>query len=1528
MDASSHQSSKGPAMPTRPLRRFAVAAIFALTCTPAFAQNFPTAVVLPVSGTPSQMVTADFNGDGHADIAYQDAYTGGNLHVLLGRGDGTFSVGQVIPLPVNVGTYITVGDINGDGLPDLAFDYDGFATSGGTAAITILLGKGDGTFSAPISSPTSGSGSPVTIYFKVGIADFDGDGHPDLIYSSGNSLYLMKGDGSGHLAKEQPIATGMNFTGDVLVTDLNGDGQPDVIVSGGSSIAVLLNKSGSLTVASTYPIAGGYSPGQGSLGLADIDGDGHPDIFFGDFSGTISALSGHADGTFGPITTIGAVPNHYPSFLGVSDLHGDHKPRIVAASYDGVSTLLGATPASAPLYAAAGGNFYEGAIADFNGDGYADIAMPGDQSIVLLLGKPDGTFAAAPSYQTGNYVGGLTVLDDTGDNIPDVILSSSEVFAGKGDGTFPAKPVFPGGSVPFLLYSGDFDGNGHLGFYANTGIYRNNGDGTFTPQPLLVNYFGQAVFPTYFAAIADFNRDGRADVALSASQGGSPSTTGNAVYIENSTVGGLFTTTALNFAEPVGPLGAGDFDGDGCPDLAVGAATQVEIFKGDCKGNFTPVASYLTGTGATVTSLIGGYYSSLEPSDIAVTDLDGDGHLDIVYTIPGLSLAKVLYGNGDGTFTAGADITLTHSSIYVTAADLDSDGHSDLVFTGQTIATIYHGNGTRTPGSPAFLAAGYKTGKAVVADLNLDGNPDIVIPNLDFDGGDNSNDNGFTFTVFLNPLAPRETNTLTATLTIAPEPSAFGQDFTATATFEPVNNPASPSGIVTFSIDGVSAGTSPLNSSGVATFTFSNAAVGTHIISAIFPGDSNFLSISVFRSHVVTGYPTSITLTSSLNPSVSTQNVTFTSTVTSANGTPTGSVQFTDGLTVLGTQTLGPSGTAMFSISTLSVGPHTIYAYYIPTGSFAGISTSIPQTVNDATFTVSIASSLNPSNYGQPVTFTVSTVPTNGVAVPGDVTFSDGSQLLGRKTVDASGTAAITLSTLSVGAHIITGAFTPNNSPHTFAVRLTQQVNSLPTTTVLTATPLTGVAHITPITLTATVAPATPGTPTPNGQVIFYINGAQFNIASLVNGVATYTGTLPAGVDQIYAVYGGDPNNIYNSSNSNTISVTITAAPSTLSFTSSLNPAPALTPFNLSAHLTLANGSAVGAGYPIIFTIAPATTTQATTNASSVATYTSPGLLPGQYLVTATFAGTTDLQPSTATSFIETVTANPTITTLTASPNPGIQNNPVTFTATVSATTGSSAPTGTISILDTTAAGTFTLATIITPASTGTTTTVTFTTSALAPGTHSLVAVFGPTVAFGPSQSAPLSLIIVPQSFTLTLSDPTLTIQTGHHRTETVSLTSIGGLTATFTHSCAALPIYVSCLWAQASVTLPPNGTVSTSLVMDTDQLPGFLTSIDHPANNPGAPFMARSMRHGWAATTAFALLPLTFFGFKRRRKLSSLLSLLLLATLATTLTACGADKYPGSTPPGTYIIPITASAISGGTTYTQTVNLTLVVTP
>jgi hypothetical protein len=774
--------------------------------------------------------------------------------------------------------------------------------------------------------------------------------------------------------------------------------------------------------------------------------------------------------------------------------------------------------------------------------------------------------------------------------------------------------------------------------------------------------------------------------------------------------------------------------------------------------------------------------------------------------------------------------------------------------------------------------------------------------------------------------------TTTTSLVSSLNPSNISQNVTFTASLSSSNG--TPTGSIQFSDGATILATQPVNSSGVATYSTGSLTVGSHPITATYIPTGIFAASSASLTQVVqSGYATSTTLTSSPNPSISGQSVTFTAAVTSVNGTPSGSIQFIDNGTPIGTSALNASGIATFSTATLTVGDHNITATYIPTGTFAGSTTSITQTVSAITNTVNITSSLNPSTFGQSITITAHVASNAGLPAFGPVVFYDGNYL-GSQVIDPSGNASYTTSTLAVGAHNITAIYTPSGSSTSFSASYVQQVNGLPTSTLLTATPSTGYAYITPITVTATVTPASSGGSTPGGPIIFYVNGAQFATASLVNGIATFTGIFPAGIDQIYAAYIGDPTYVYSSSTSNTVAVTITAAPSTLLFVNPVTTEPALATFSIGARLSITGAGTAPVGHPVTITVTPITglspAVTATLTTDKIGALSLPiSLLPGTYTVAATFAGTPDLQPTTATPFIVTVLPNPTVTALSVSPNPAFQNAPVTFTATVTATTGTNSASGTLTLYDIYGTGTIAVpiatqtlplsATIAPP-----TTTAAFTISTLAPGIHRVFAVYAPTVSFAASQSLPLTLTILPQSFTLTLSDPTLTLQTGHHHAETVSLTSIGGLTATFTHSCAALPPYVSCLWSQSSVTLPANGTVSTSMTIDTDQLPGFLAST----NKPGAPFTARTLRGGWAGTTLAFMLPLTLLNFKRRSNLRSLLSVMLLAILATTVTACGANHYPASTPPGTYIIPITAAGTSAGHTYTQTVNLTLIVTP
>ncbi len=186
-------------------------------------------------------------------------------------------------------------------------------------------------------------------------------------------------------------------------------------------------------------------------------------------------------------------------------------------------------------------------------------------------------------------------------------------------------------------------------------------------------------------------------------------------------------------------------------------------------------------------------------------------------------------------------------------------------------------------------------------------------------------------------------------LTSDPNPSQGGQAVTFTATVSAAP-PASgiPTGTVTFTDNGMTLGTEPVNSGGVATFTTSQLTVGSHTIQASYNGDNTFNGSSASLSQSVTG-STSTEISSDLDPSLVGDLVTFAATVSPvapASGTPTGTVTFLDGSTVMGTVTLNGQGVARFTTSTLTVGTHTIVADYNGAGGYTGSSANLDQIVN------------------------------------------------------------------------------------------------------------------------------------------------------------------------------------------------------------------------------------------------------------------------------------------------------------------------------------------------------------------------------------------------------------------------------------------------------------------------------------------------------------------------------------------------------------------------------------------------------
>ena len=551
-------------------------------------------------------------------------------------------------------------------------------------------------------------------------------------------------------------------------------------------------------------------------------------------------------------------------------------------------------------------------------------------------------------------------------------------------------------------------------------------------------------------------------------------------------------------------------------------------------------------------------------------------------------------------------------------------------------------------------------------------------------GGD-ANDNLSTSATVTETITTGTTPS-TTNLVVTPSPSIAGSPVTLTATV----TPATATGSVVFYSNGVSAGTVTLVD-GQAQLSLQPASAGSVLIYAQYSGDLTYaggVSNSVTQTVLAAS---SVALTSSLNPSATGQPVTFTAAITPA--TATGTVQFEDGTTPLGTATI-TGGAATLQTATLSAGTHSISAQYSG-DTKTGASTSAPltQTVNKATSTVTLASSANPSTAGQGITLTATVTP--GTA-GGSVQFFDGTASLGTATV-SGGSAALSLSTLSVGAHSLTAAYSGDAStqPGTSAA-LVQTVSQATSTVTLASSPNPSSAGQT-VTFAATVSPAAA-----TGTVQFLDGGTLLSSATLSGGSATLAiSSLAAGAHSITAAYSGDANT--TGSTSAVLTQTVNKVTTSVTLASSVNPSTV----GQAVTLTAAVSPASATGTVQFLDGANAIATASVANgAASVAI---ANLAAGAHTITAIYSGDANNLGSTSPALVETVNKVTSTVTLASSLNPSLSGNTVSLTATV---TPASA-TGTVQFLDggaalgsaTLAAGSATLAV-----------------STLAVGTHSLTA--------------------------------------------------------------------------------------------------------------------------------------------------------------------------------------------------------------
>ena len=297
-----------------------------------------------------------------------------------------------------------------------------------------------------------------------------------------------------------------------------------------------------------------------------------------------------------------------------------------------------------------------------------------------------------------------------------------------------------------------------------------------------------------------------------------------------------------------------------------------------------------------------------------------------------------------------------------------------------------------------------------------------------------------------------------------------------------------------------------------------------------YSGDTNFTdSTSPTLTQAVKQADSTTTVSSSGNPTVYGQSVTFTATVAAtlpATGTPTGQVTFYDGTTAIDTATL-VDGTASYTTSALAVGGHSITVQYAGDTNFVGsTSTAIAQTVDQDASTATVASSVNPSVYGQSVTFTATiaaAAPGSGTPT-GTVTFYDGTTAIGTGTL-SDGSASYTTSALAVAGHSITIQYGGDtNFIGSASTAITQTVNQDGSTATV-ASSLNPSVYGQTVTFTAIVAAAAPGSGTPTGTVQFMDGSTVLDTAALSGGTATFqTSALLPGTHSITVIYEGDGN--------------------------------------------------------------------------------------------------------------------------------------------------------------------------------------------------------------------------------------------------------------------------------------------------------------------------------------------------------------------------------------------------------------------